>query len=107
MAEKCVSLSLVGPAQFLADLLHLVVLVVDLRLLGEVLVLQVLQLGHGLINDLHVPMLFLQQKQRVRSDSFLSLNDTCHILTIVFPTLLYTAELHCELSPFYASWSFF
>lgn len=51
---------LVGATQFFADLLHVMVLIVDFRLLGEVLVLQVLELGHCLINDLHVSVLLLQ-----------------------------------------------
>ena len=55
---------LVGSTQLLADLLHLVVLVVDLGLLGEVPVLQVLQLGHGLINDLHVPLLLMIEEEK-------------------------------------------
>ena len=56
MLAQC---SLVGTTQLLADLLHLVVLVVDLGFFGEVLVLQVLELGHGLIDDLHVPVFLL------------------------------------------------
>lgn len=50
---------LVGTSQFLPDLLHLMVFIVHLRLLGQVLVFEILQLCHGLIYDLHVPLLFL------------------------------------------------
>lgn len=52
---------LVGTAQLFADFLHLVILVVDFGFLGEVLVLQVLQLGHCLVDDLHVSVLLLQK----------------------------------------------
>ena len=71
MLAQC---SLVGTTQLLADLLHLVVLVVDLRFLGEVLVLQVLELGHGLIDDLHVPVFLLEETQTGGRDQI-----TCYL----------------------------
>ena len=56
---------LVCTAELPAYILHLTVFVIHFRLFGEVLVLQVLELGHCSINDLHVSVLLLI-KQRVQ-----------------------------------------